>query len=118
MSHRPSGNDSVDSLIVLIEAVGKCVFWGFVQTLGRKQNRAAQPRVSFAELVRIAKAKRTNRRIQRLIRHGIPSAGIPDIGLTCRACGYSLTGLHDLRCPECGGMSRLEDHLHLYGAGR
>lgn len=36
------------------------------------------------------------------IEHPHPRPPIPDVGLACPKCGYSLTGLVEERCPECG----------------
>lgn len=36
------------------------------------------------------------------VAHPHPRPPIPDVGLACPKCGYSLTGLVEERCPECG----------------
>ncbi|MBX3395538.1 MAG: hypothetical protein KF841_09230 [Phycisphaerae bacterium] len=36
---------------------------------------------------------------------------IPDLGLNCIGCGYSLKGLPSHRCPECGREIDLEQHI-------
>ena len=42
---------------------------------------------------------------------------IPDIGLICPNCDYSLTGLDNSRCPECGVRFSLREMLEDSGAG-
>lgn len=36
---------------------------------------------------------------------------VPDLGLTCRHCGYALNGLTRHRCPECGHDFTLDEFI-------
>lgn len=36
---------------------------------------------------------------------------IPDLGLRCRVCGYTLARLPEHRCPECGDVFFMEDYI-------
>lgn len=42
-----------------------------------------------------------------------PKIPIPDVGLTCPTCNYSVTGLTEQRCPECG--HRFDISKMIYG---
>ncbi|HUN81568.1 MAG TPA: hypothetical protein VMV81_08690 [Phycisphaerae bacterium] len=36
---------------------------------------------------------------------------IPDFGLRCLNCGYLLAGLPEHRCPECGRLIKIQEHI-------
>ncbi len=36
---------------------------------------------------------------------------VPDLGLQCKKCAYSLADLPEHRCPECGTPFNVEDHI-------
>lgn len=76
---------------------------------GRRRKKSERP--SFQERLRRAKQKRVNRAIRRYLRRGDERRPIPGIGLTCRQCGYSLTGLTSHACPECGRRFELDDFI-------
>jgi len=38
-------------------------------------------------------------------------APLPDYGLRCRQCGYTLAGITRLQCPECGDPFALDDYI-------
>ncbi|MEM0915033.1 MAG: hypothetical protein AAGK09_10540 [Planctomycetota bacterium] len=40
-----------------------------------------------------------------------PDHPLPDLGLRCRACGYTLAGVTRLECPECGDKFELDDYI-------
>ena len=58
-----------------------------------------------------AQSRRRNRQIQRWIKNDRCKHPIPDIGLECPTCGYSLTGLLEERCPECGDGFCIEQFM-------
>ena len=40
--------------------------------------------------------------------HALP---VPDLGFSCRRCGYALANLPEHRCPECGRPFTLEEYI-------
>ena len=73
--------------------------------------RKKKQRLSFQERLQRARQKRINRALRRYLRRGDDGWPIPGIGLTCRQCSYSLTGLTNRVCPECGNGFQLEDFI-------
>lgn len=59
-------------------------------------------RPKYRDLVRQAKIRRRNRALQRWLKRGDRRGPLPNIGIVCARCGYSLTGLTGASCPECG----------------
>lgn len=87
--------EAVFQLVALIVARIVTGRWPEMETTGRQRPR-------YRDLVRHAKIKRRNRALQRWLKRGDRRAAIPNIGIVCARCGYSLTGLTGARCPECG----------------
>lgn len=55
-------------------------------------------------------------------RHGLQKSNVPGASttsssaLTCRQCGYDMTGLPSPRCPECGTVTRMQSRRALHDA--
>ena len=65
--------------------------------------------LSYRERLVLARVKPRNRAMQRWLKRRDRRGAIPNIGLKCDGCGYSLTGLTGDKCPECGDEFNVED---------
>ena len=66
-------------------------------------------RPKYGDLVRQAQIRRRNRALQRWLKRGDRRGPVPNIGMECARCGYSLTGLTGAKCPECGETFDVEN---------
>jgi len=58
-----------------------------------------------------ARVRRRDRALRRWLAKTNGVGPIPDVGLRCENCRFSLTGLLERRCPECGRPFDLEKML-------
>jgi hypothetical protein len=73
----------------------------------------APDRPSYAQRLQQAKTRHRNRAIRRWLDRGDERGPIPKIGLVCPKCEYSLAGLTEMQCPECGSefdVASMIDH--------
>ena len=89
----------------MLDLLAEVFLWLVADVLGgvfRSLRRREKHGGTFAERVAHARIRRRNRAIRRWLEREGQGHPLPDIGLRCAKCGYSLTGLTGSECPECG----------------
>jgi len=83
----------------ILEAI---LLWKFFELSQRGRRRSRQKPIQVEWLESLNEEHRA------WLANGAVGA-IPDIGLVCPKCRYSLTGLVSRACPECGGAFSFAD---------
>jgi len=104
--------------MTLLEVIFELLAYFFDR--GRKKPSSPKT-LSFKERLARARVRKRNRALRGYLKKRDPRRPIPNAGLTCPNCGYSLTGLREHRCPECGrpfDLQTMIDHNAGFGLRR
>jgi len=91
--------------LFLAQVVVETIVWILWHALRRVLSIFGVPGASQRPHLRRLEHLRTvrrNRAIKRWLASSNRRGALPAMGLTCPTCDYSLTGLTEQRCPECG----------------